>query len=68
MNKKQLIIAAMAAVLSVTGANATSDITGITGVGSNGYTGTIAKKTLTELKKVYIKNTLSPQSNYTRER
>ena len=30
---------------------------------SNGYTGTIAKKTLTELKKVYIKNTLSPQSN-----
>lgn len=40
MNKKQLIIAAMAAVLSVTGASATSDITGVTGVGGNGYTGT----------------------------
>lgn len=31
MNKKQLLIAAMAAVLSVSGANAASDITGVTG-------------------------------------
>ena len=38
MNKKQLIVAAMAAMLSVSCANA-SDITGITGVGGNGTSG-----------------------------
>lgn len=40
MNKKQLMIAAMAAVLSVSAANAESVITGITGVGGVGTSGT----------------------------
>lgn len=40
MNKKQLIIAAMATVLSVSAANATSNISGVTGVGNNGFSGT----------------------------
>lgn len=39
MNKKQLIVAAMAAMLSVSCANAESNITGVTGVGGNGTSG-----------------------------
>lgn len=39
MNRKQLIIAAMATVLSVSAANATSNISGITGVNGNGTSG-----------------------------